>query len=58
VPTKVIVPAGDFLVPPRWQHELAEAIPDVSMVEVPDAGHELVWTHADLVADEIRDFLS
>ena len=57
VPTKVIVPAGDFLVPPRWQHELAEAIPDVSMVEVPDAGHELVWTHADLVADEIRDFL-
>ncbi len=57
VETKVIIPTGDFLVPPRWQHELAEVIPDVVMVEVPDAGHELVWTHADLVADEIRDFL-
>lgn len=57
VETKVIVPTDDFLVPTRWQHELAEVIPNVVIVEVPGAGHELVWTHADMVADEIRDFL-
>lgn len=58
VETKVIVPTNDLLVPTRWQYELAEVIPNVVIVEVPGAGHELVWTHADLVADEIRDFLS
>lgn len=57
VETKVIIPGNDFLVPTPWQHELAEVIPNVVMVEIPDAGHEMVWTHADLVADEIRDFL-
>lgn len=58
VETLVILPTGDFLVPPRWQRELAEAIPDVEIVEVEGAGHELVWTHADRVADELRRFLS
>lgn len=57
VPTLVIVPTADLLVPPRWQYELAAAIPDSKMVEVKGAGHELVWTHADRVTDELRAFL-
>lgn len=57
VETMVMVPGNDFLVPPGWQHELAGAIPDVKLVEIPGAGHEMVWTHADRVADELRDFL-
>lgn len=56
VPTMVIVPTGDFLVPPRWQYELAASIPDVRLVEIPGAGHELVWTHADRLADELGSF--
>lgn len=56
VPTMVMVPAADFLVPPRWQYELAASIPDSRLVEIKDAGHELVWTHADRVADELRAF--
>lgn len=56
VPTMVMVPAGDFLVPPRWQYELAASIPDARLVEIRGAGHELVWTHADRVADELRSF--
>lgn len=56
VPTMVMVPGADFLVPPRWQYELAASIPDARLVEVSDAGHELVWTHADRVADELRSF--
>ena len=57
VETMVMVPGNDFLVPSAWQHELAGAIPDVKLVEIPGAGHEMVWTHADRVADELRDFL-
>lgn len=57
VRTLVVVPTADFLVPPRWQYELAAMIPGAELVEVRDAGHELVWTHADRVADELRDFL-
>jgi pimeloyl-ACP methyl ester carboxylesterase len=56
VPTMVIVPTGDFLVPPRWQYELAASIPDVRLVEIAGAGHELVWTHADRLADELIAF--
>jgi pimeloyl-ACP methyl ester carboxylesterase len=57
VRTMVMVPSADFLVPPRWQYELAASIPDAQLVEVAGAGHELVWTHADRVADELRRFL-
>lgn len=57
VDTMVIVPTKDILVPPRWQFELAALIPGVKTVEVAGAGHELVWTHADRVADELRGFL-
>lgn len=57
VTTLVMVPTADFLVPPRWQYELAASIPDATLVEISGAGHELVWTHADSVADELRRFL-
>lgn len=57
VETLVMVPGNDFLVPPKWQHALAEAVPDVRMVEIEGAGHELVWTHSGEVADELRSFL-
>jgi pimeloyl-ACP methyl ester carboxylesterase len=55
--TLVVIPSSDFLVPTKWQHDLAEAIPGAKVLEVDGAGHELVWTHADLVADEVREFL-
>jgi len=58
IETMVIVPMADFLIPTRWQYELAESIPHARVVEIEDAGHELVWTHADRVADELRDFLT
>lgn len=57
VETMVMVPTADFLVPPRWQYELASAIPDVRLVEVGGAGHEVVWTHSDLIGDALREFL-
>lgn len=58
VETLVMIPGSDFLVPPGWQHSLAEAIPGSKLVEIPGAGHEFVWTHSDTLADELREFLS
>jgi len=57
VESMVIVPKRDFLVPPKWQYDLAEAMPAAKLVEIEAAGHEIVWTHADRIADELRLFL-
>ncbi len=57
VPTLILIPSSDFLVPPKWQEEMAAAIPDAKQVEVEGAGHEMVWTHADEVASELIAFL-
>lgn len=58
IPTTVIIPTRDFLVPPRWQYEMASLIPDASIVEINGAGHEMVWTHSDRLADVLRAFFS
>ena len=55
--TMVMIPTEDKLVPPAWQYELAALIPDVQVVEVVGARHEVVWTHPDRVLDEIAGFL-
>lgn len=57
VPTLVLTPSSDYLVPPKWQSEMAAAIRDAKLVEIEGAGHEMVWTHADEVADELIAFL-
>lgn len=55
--TLVVIPTADLLVPPAWQYELASLIPDVKVVEIVGARHEVVWSHPDRVLDELRDFL-
>ncbi len=57
VPTMVIIPTEDKLVPPAWQYELASLIPDVELVEIAGARHEVVWSHPGRVHDAIRGFL-
>ena len=57
VPTMVIIPTEDKLVPPAWQYELASLIPDVELVEITGARHEVVWSHPGRVHDAIRSFL-
>jgi len=37
---------------------LASSIPDVELVEIEGAGHELVWTHADRINLELVSFLA
>lgn len=58
IPTMVMIPTEDLLVPPAWQYELASLIPDVELVEIVGARHEVVWSHPDRLLDEIRRFLT
>lgn len=53
----VIIPTQDFLVPPAWQRELANLMPQSHVVEVPGARHEVIWTHAEQVLEQIEAFL-
>jgi len=57
VPTLVIVPTRDMLVPAQWQLELASLIPDSKTVEIEGAHHEVVWTHPEVILEELGSFL-
>lgn len=58
VPTLVIVPGRDMIVPTSWQHELAGMIPGAKSVEIPEAHHEVVWTHPGAILAELEGFLA
>ncbi len=57
VPALVVIPARDQLVPPPWQYALASRLPDVELVELPDARHEAPWTHPETIATAIGEFV-
>ncbi len=42
VPTMVVIPTADQVVPPRTQYELAGLLPDVEVVELQGARHEAI----------------
>lgn len=55
--TLVVIPTADELVPPAWQYELAAALPNVTVVELPGVRHEAPWTHPDRVVEVISSFV-
>ncbi|MEX1004637.1 MAG: alpha/beta hydrolase [Acidimicrobiia bacterium] len=57
VPTLVIIPTRDQLVPPGWQYDLAGMIPNARIVDIDGARHEVPWTHPERLVDEIRTFV-
>lgn len=57
VPTLVLIPGRDMIVPVAAQRRLAQSIRGAEVVEIPDAHHEVVWTHPDRVASAIEAFL-
>ena len=58
VPTTVVIPTKDQLVPPAWQYGLASDAKATDVVEVPGGRHELPWTHPNLVAEVIAQSAS
>lgn len=58
VPTLVVVPTRDQLVPPKWQRELATLIKDSQVEEIEGARHELPWSHAQQLAKLLGEFFA
>lgn len=58
VPTMVIVPTSDQIVPTRTQYELANLIGADRVVQIAAAGHESVLSHPDEYTDAIEFFLA
>lgn len=58
VPTLMIIPTRDQLVPPRQQHATARLVAGAEVVAIPGGRHESVLTHAAEVADAIGEFLA
>ena len=56
IPVLVVIPGADQLVLPAWQREMASLLQHSKVVEIPGARHELPMTHADRLADTIREF--
>lgn len=52
VPTTVVIPTRDQLVPVSWQYRLAE-VTGAEVIEIPGARHEVPWTHPELVSKVI-----
>lgn len=56
--TLIIHGDRDILIPPENARILADAIPDVRMVLIPEAGHAVTSMNPEEVAREVLDFLS
>jgi 3-oxoadipate enol-lactonase len=57
-PALVVIPLSDQLVPPRWQYDLAAALPDARVLEIPGARHEAPFTHPKALVDAIVEFMN
>ena len=57
VPTLVVIPERDQLIPTSWQREMARLIEGAETVEVIGGHHEIPWSHAELLAQRIEKFL-
>ena len=56
LPTLVLVGTADVLTPPRDARQIATLIPGAKLVELPGAGHMLMYERADEVDQLIVDF--
>lgn len=58
VPTLVVIPTRDQLVPVAWQREMADRIRNSETFEIEDAHHEVPWTYAEQLGRRILEFLA
>ncbi len=56
-PTLVLAGEEDILAPLRFSRILAERIPSARLEVIREAGHALIWTHAEAVNQALRGFL-
>lgn len=58
VPTLVVIPTKDQLVPVRWQYDLVSRIPNARVAQIEGARHELPWSHPHRLSDLLIEFFS
>jgi pimeloyl-ACP methyl ester carboxylesterase len=58
VPTLVVIPTRDQLVPVGWQHDLASRIMTATSLEIDGGRHELPWSHAIELAGALGRFFA
>jgi 3-oxoadipate enol-lactonase len=58
VPTLVVVGADDVITPPSEAHKMAQALPNVQLLEVPEAGHLSPLENPGAVNEAILQFLA
>jgi diacylglycerol O-acyltransferase len=56
VPTLVVVPTRDQLVPVKWQYDLVARIKRSRVVQIQGGRHEVPWSHAGQLAEALTDF--
>jgi pimeloyl-ACP methyl ester carboxylesterase len=56
IPTLVLVGTADVITPPRDARQIASLVPDANLVELPGAGHMLMYERTDEVDELILDF--
>jgi pimeloyl-ACP methyl ester carboxylesterase len=56
-PALVIIPTRDQLAPPSWQYDLASRLKKVRVAEIEGARHEVPWTHAPRIVEEVVRFV-
>ena len=56
-PTLILEGAEDILTPPRFSMLLAREVPDNRFVMIEGAGHGLIWSHPEIVAEHLASFL-
>jgi 3-oxoadipate enol-lactonase len=56
-PTLVVAGATDAAVPLHHARMLAQGIPGARLHIIPDAGHEMIWTHGAQLVDAVQSFL-
>ena len=57
VPTLILVGDGDMLTPPDQSREMAAAIPDSTLVVVPECGHASTLEQPDVVNEALLDWI-
>lgn len=57
VPSLVVIPLKDQLVPTSWQYALAAALHEAKVLEVAGARHEAPLTHGEQIAESIVEFV-
>lgn len=56
VPTLVVIPTRDQLVPVKWQYELVTRLVNCQVLQMEGARHELPWSHPKELATALIDF--